>query len=304
MDLSQVAASPEKDIEAVEFGGGAIWEVAQVEVRQPLQEDCPAVPEPLSEGVAEDEVGEGRGWEVKTSRAARRRQRKNPALCLGLRRGCCREGAPEDSPCATTHCCRSPSTEELQNMVEQRSTEIEAGLNKLWAMEAGMKVASMAEDKFQVEVNETFVGAVTKDSQLMTMTFQVAGVKKALAAVSRICRAGNLVQFGEESSECFIMNKKTKKKVMMKRIRGSYAINVEFVRRIPGSGGDSKLEVIGKEVITVDSGAEESVCPLGWGESFGLQKVKPGHEMRMINAGGGVMPHFGSRKVQFAAADF
>ena len=44
---------------------------------------------------------------------------------------------------------------------------------------------------------------------------------------------------------------------------------------------------------------------LGWGEGFGLCPVKPGKEMRMVNVGGGgSMPHFGSRKVQFSEAVF
>ena len=125
-----------------------------------------------------------------------------------------------------------------------------------------------------------------------------------MAAVSRICKAGNVVQFGEEPSECFIMNKTTKKKVMLKQRGASYVIHVEFVKRGQGTDGEAKFEVIGQETITIDSGAEESVCPLGSGEGFGLNPVKPGAEMRMINAGGGVMPHFGSRKVQFAATVF
>ena len=63
-------------------------------------------------------------------------------------------------------------------------------------------------------------------------------------------------------------------------------------------------EKIGEEVITVDSGAEESVCTLGWGQVFGLDKVKPGQVMTMINAAGGEMPHYGSRKVFFQATGF
>lgn len=96
------------------------------------------------------------------------------------------------------------------------------------------------------------------------------------------------------------MNKKTKKKMMMRQRRGSYIINVEFVKKV----ADDTYETIGKEVFTVDSGAEESVCPLRWGETFGLRTVKPGEEMTMINAAGDTMQHYGSRKVQFAAAVF
>ena len=151
---------------------------------------------------------------------------------------------------------------------------------------------------------EKFIGAVSKEGQMMQMNFQVVGVKKALAAVSKICKAGNVVQFGEEPEECYIMNKKTKKKVMLKQKRGSYVMEVELVQKKVGEKGEIKFEKVGQETITIDSGAEESVCPLGWGDSFGLEGIKPGREMRMINAGGGVMPHYGSRSVQFSTTGF
>ena len=67
-------------------------------------------------------------------------------------------------------------------------------------------------------------------------------------------------------------------------------------------GGE--LVKVGSDVITVDSGAEESVCPQKWGESFGLKAVGPEGKMRMINAAGDAMPHSGNRKVQFAQACF
>ena len=122
-----------------------------------------------------------------------------------------------------------------------------------------------------MEVDERFIGVVTKESQLMTMTFQVAGVKKALAAVSKICKAGNIVQFGDESLECFIMNKATKKKVMLKQKRDSYVIDVEFVKKMHGADGKVRFEATGQANISVDLGAEESVCPPGWGKGFGMR---------------------------------
>ena len=81
-------------------------------------------------------------------------------------------------------------------------------------------------------------------------------------------------------------------------------MKVEFVHKVEGENGAVKFETIGQETITIDSGAEESVCPLGWGAAFGLDRVKAGGEMKMVNAGGGVMPHYGSRKVVFASAGF
>ena len=47
--------------------------------------------------------------------------------------------------------------------------------------------------------------------------------------------------------------------------------------------------------ITVDSGAEESVCPWGWGAQF---EVKPASKwMTFRNASGGVINHYGTREV-------
>ena len=54
--------------------------------------------------------------------------------------------------------------------------------------------------------------------------------------------------------------------------------------------------------ITVDSAAEESVCPRGWAEHFGMQPVEPGKAMKLVNASGGRIAHWGSRRVQVYAA--
>ena len=51
----------------------------------------------------------------------------------------------------------------------------------------------------------------------------------------------------------------------------------------------------GRTEITVDSGAEESVCPWGWGKQFGCRRS--GEEMNLRNASGGLIPHWGSRDV-------
>ena len=53
--------------------------------------------------------------------------------------------------------------------------------------------------------------------------------------------------------------------------------------------------------ITVDSAAEESVCPHKWAEQFGTSPVVKGHELRLVNASGGKITHYGSRKVAFQA---
>ena len=65
--------------------------------------------------------------------------------------------------------------------------------------------------------------------------------------------------------------------------KDSYVMDGQFV------GGE-------KTVITVDSGAEESVCPWEWGEKlFGTSEA--GSWMTFRNASGGNIPHYGMREV-------
>ena len=49
--------------------------------------------------------------------------------------------------------------------------------------------------------------------------------------------------------------------------------------------------------VTVDSAAEESVCPAAWGQQFGLEPVQPERRMSFVNASGGRIEHHGSRRV-------
>ena len=48
--------------------------------------------------------------------------------------------------------------------------------------------------------------------------------------------------------------------------------------------------------VTVDSGAEENVCPKAWGIQFGTQKAAP---KQFRGASGDLIKHFGSRDVVF-----
>ena len=136
----------------------------------------------------------------------------------------------------------------------------------------------------RVELGPRFIGAIDREEPTIGMTFQVAAVKKALASVWRICRAGNIVQFGDDPSDCFVKNKVTGRRIKMEKKGGSYVIRVEFVRR-KGQKEYGEWESLGKEMVTIDSGAEESVCPVGWGEEFGMKVVTLGKEIRTVSAG-------------------
>ena len=55
----------------------------------------------------------------------------------------------------------------------------------------------------------------------------------------------------------------------------------------------------GKSEVTIDSAAEESVCPKDWGDMFELIEVVAGKEMKLRNANGGKIEHYGWRDVVF-----
>jgi hypothetical protein len=118
----------------------------------------------------------------------------------------------------------------------------------------------------------------------MTLGFQVADVKKPLIAVKRIVEKGNAVAFGPSAEDNYIENKQSGNRIPLRpNGKGSYLMDVLFV------GG-------GKTEITVDSGAEESICPWWWGEHF---PVRPADEwLQFRNASGGFMEHYGQRSVE------
>ena len=53
--------------------------------------------------------------------------------------------------------------------------------------------------------------------------------------------------------------------------------------------------------VTVDSVAEESVCPRGWGTQYGIKPVDERNRMNFVNASGDRIPHHGQRDVRVKA---
>ena len=49
--------------------------------------------------------------------------------------------------------------------------------------------------------------------------------------------------------------------------------------------------------ITVNSDADESVCPHGWARQFGMGPSQK--NLKLVNASGGPIAHYGSRQVAF-----
>ena len=90
------------------------------------------------------------------------------------------------------------------------------------------------------------------------------------------------MQGGEDS---YIENVRTGNKVkLLPKGRGSYIMRVRLA-----DGSD--------EDVVVDSGAEESVCPWGFGERvYGTQKSEKSIAFR--SAGGGYIDHYGQRTLR------
>ena len=161
---------------------------------------------------------------------------------------------------------------------------------RTWKKFEDMEQKPSAEDDDKLSGPEIFIGAVPV-GEVMEMKFQVCDVRKPLAAVWKICKNQNIVQFGPRDEDNFIMNIRTGKKIWMKKKSGSYVIEVDFV--------DDKFEKCGSGEITIDSAAEESVCPRVWADCFPADEVKKGEEMKLVNASGGKIEHYGSKRVWF-----
>ena len=77
-----------------------------------------------------------------------------------------------------------------------------------------------------------------------------------MISVKRIIEKGNKVSFGPGEDDNYIQNIETGDRMKLRSNgRGSYLMGVNFV-------GEGRAE------ITVDSGAEENVCPWNWGGTF------------------------------------
>ena len=134
---------------------------------------------------------------------------------------------------------------------------------------------------------ESFIGDFgVGDKKKMKILFLVADVRKPLMAAKRIVENGNGVVFSEGGS--YIVNDKTGDKMRLREIgKGSYLMDVKFV------GG-------GKAEITIDSGAEECVCPRGWGSKFRINEEVA--KLKFRGANGGEIKHYGERAV-FVTSD-
>ena len=143
-------------------------------------------------------------------------------------------------------------------------------------------------DEKRKMAEEVMVAPVeTGNAKAMKIKFQVAAVRKPLMSVKRIVEKGSHVCSGPGGEDNYIINKESGDKIKLKpNGRGSYLVEVKFL------GG-------GKTEITVDSGAEENVCPWEWGAHQGTSPAEKKYTFRA--AGGAIIPHYGQRDVRVTA---
>lgn len=60
---------------------------------------------------------------------------------------------------------------------------------------------------------------------------------------------------------------------------------------------------VGTTEIVIDSAADESVCPWEWAKVFPIREVPYDRRMRLKNASGGKIQHYGEKTIHFKAGD-
>ena len=88
-------------------------------------------------------------------------------------------------------------------------------------------------------------------------------------------------------------------------VRNDFTVSAGcFAMLCPIGVGNDEVDICSTTAeITIDSAAEESVCPLHCAEHFQLKPVESGKELRFVNASGGRISHWGSRRVAMHAAE-
>ena len=117
----------------------------------------------------------------------------------------------------------------------------------------------------------------------MRFVFHAAEVSKPLLSVKRITECSNRVHFGPSANESYIQNVATGDRVLLRETpTGSYVL-------------DAILQETGSTEITVDSGAEDNVCPPHWAPEF--PSISTGPKRAFRGADGNPIPHYGFKTV-------
>ena len=91
-------------------------------------------------------------------------------------------------------------------------------------------------------LGEVDVSGVTGENRHLNLTFQVAGVKKPLGSVRKMCAAGNRVVFEDlsETQGGYVENKTTGDRIPIDKEGGTYGVTIWRLREV-GSGNGSVL---------------------------------------------------------------
>ena len=101
--------------------------------------------------------------------------------------------------------------------------EVEPGRERHFRNASGGRMAHYGEKKVR--------GSVAGMDAPISMLFQVSDSKNALASVARITEKGNIVQFGPDAVDNFIVNPRSGDKVMLRRKGNKFVLDMDFVRR-------------------------------------------------------------------------
>ena len=80
---------------------------------------------------------------------------------------------------------------------------------------------------------ERTVALKTEGDRLIGLPFTVCDVKKPLVSVKRICEKGNIIQFGPNKKDSFIMNVKSKEKIYLIEENGQYMMEATVETESP-----------------------------------------------------------------------
>jgi hypothetical protein len=71
------------------------------------------------------------------------------------------------------------------------------------------------------------------EEDVVGLKFQVTDVRKPLLAVRRLVERGNVVSFGPEVEQNYILNVASRRKIMMEKRGGAFVIKAHFVKEMP-----------------------------------------------------------------------
>ena len=126
-----------------------------------------------------------------------------------------------DSCAAETVCPQGWASEFKMEVVKPGET-----LNLVNA--SGGKIGHYGERKVALQTEDEFGW-----EKVIGLPFQVCDVKRPLAAVSQICKKGNIVQFGEKEEDCFIMNVSTQERIWLSLENGQYVMEACLASESP-----------------------------------------------------------------------